>query len=397
MNYNEKMFELGNHGSAIRELFEYGRKRKKIVGEENVFDFSIGNPSIPSPDIVNESLIKLIKETNSVQLHGYTSAPGDEVVRNKIADYLNKTYKANVSADRIYLTCGAAASLTISFNAILNDRDEVIVFAPFFPEYKVFIEKAGGKIDIVKSNFDFMIDFTELDKHINKNTKALIINSPNNPSGAVLKENTIKELASYLKRKEKEFNHPIYIISDEPYREIIYDDIKYPFITNYYDNSIVCYSYSKSLSLPGERIGYILVSSTATNSLELYKSVCGAGRALGYVCAPAIFQYLIGETQGYTSNIDEYKRNRDFLYNSLRDLGYTLVYPDGAFYLFMKALEDDSEAFSKKAMKHDLLLVPSDSFGVKGYVRIAYCVDYEMIKRSIDAFRKLKEDYDNEK
>ena len=395
MNYNEKMFELGNHGSAIRELYEYGRKRKRIVGDDNVFDFSIGNPSIPAPDIVNKTLIKLISEKSSVSLHGYTSAIGDEDVRIKIADYLNDKYDANVKSDKIYLTCGAAASLAITLSALLNKDDEVIVFAPFFPEYKVYVENASGKLVITKSDDNFMIDFNALDSALNKNTKAVIINSPNNPSGAVLKEDIIVKLSSYLKKKEKEYNHPIYLISDEPYREIIYDDIKYPFVLNYYDDSIVCYSFSKSLSLPGERIGYIVVSNTSINKDEIFKAICGAGRALGYVCAPAIFQYLIALTLGYTSDIDEYKKNRDYLYNSLKDLGYDLVYPDGAFYLFMKALEEDSIKFSNKAKEYDLLLVPSDSFGVKGYVRIAYCVSYEMIKRSISAFKKLKEEYDN--
>ena len=397
MNFNEKMFELGNHGSVIRELFEYGNKRRKVVGDENVFDFSIGNPSIPAPLIVNETIQKLLNEKDSVKLHGYTSAPGDINVRSKIADYLNKTYNANVDKDRIYLTCGAAASLTISLNALLNPGDEVIVFAPFFPEYRVFIEKAGGKVAVVNEADDLTINFIDLNLKLSDKTKAVIIDSPNNPTGAVLKEDVIIKLSKILKEKEKEYNHEIYLISDEPYREIIYDDIKYPFVTNYYDDSIICYSFSKSLSLPGERIGYIIVSSNMKDSLSLYKAICGAGRALGFVCAPALFQYLVGETIGHTSNINEYKKNRDYLYNALKDLGYTLVYPDGAFYLFMKALESDAEAFSRRALKYDLLLVPSDSFGVKGYVRLAYCVSYDMIKRSINAFKELKEDYDNEK
>ena len=376
MSYNKEMFELGNHGSAIRELYEYGRKRRQIVGDMNVYDFSIGNPSIESPKIVEETLVNLIKNKKSTVLHGYTSAVGDESTRISIKNQLNKTYNANVDHNKIYLTCGAAASLAITLNALYSTHDELIVFAPFFPEYRVYSLNSGYKFVIVDPSPDFKINYESLERSINKNTKVLIINSPNNPSGAVLKEEDIIKLATYLKKKEKEFNHPIYIISDEPYREIIYDDIKYPFITNYYDDSLVCYSFSKSLSLPGERIGYIVVSSNAKDSDEIFKAVAGAGRALGYVCAPSLFQYLIANVVEETSDISKYKENRDYLYNSLKELGYELIYPDGAFYLFMKALEPNAISFMERAKKHDLLLVPSDSFGVKGYVRIAYCVSY---------------------
>ena len=392
---NEKSFALGNTGSAIRELFEYGKKRKQIVGEDNVFDYSIGNPSIPSPSIVNDTLVKIIKEVEPTKLHGYTSAVGDLSVREAIASYVNEKYDTEESAKMIYLTCGAAASLTISLNALLNQGDEVITFAPFFPEYRVFVEKANGKLVVVESKRDdFQIDFKALDKAINKNTKAIIINSPNNPTGVVLKEETIIKLAEFLREKSKEFNNPIYLISDEPYRELVYDEKTIvPYVTKYYENTLVCYSFSKSISLPGERIGYILVGHNCNDKVSVYKAVCGAGRALGFVCAPALFQYMIPHVLGYTSNLDVYKKNRDLLYDNLSKMGYDIIFPDGAFYLFVKALEEDAIKFAEVAKKFELLLVPSNSFGMNGYVRIAYCQDPKMIERSIPAFKKLMDEY----
>ena len=391
---NKKMYELGNKGSDIRELFEYGKKRKALVGNDNVFDFSLGNPNVSSPKEVNEILIKLLQEEDSTVLHGYTSAPGDINVRKKIASYLNDTYSCAVDGQLIYLTVGAAAALTISLNAIINEGDEVVVIAPYFPEYKVFIEKANGKIKVVNSLVpSFKPDLNKLSDAINENTKAIIINYPNNPTGVLLNEEEIKELCLLLKQKEKQYNNTIYLISDEPYRELIYSDNKYPFITNYYDNSIVCYSFSKSLSLPGERIGYVLVNPKASNSIDLYKAICGAGRSLGYVCAPALFQYMIPNCLGLTSDLNIYKTNREILYNSLKEYGYDVVMPEGAFYLFVKALGDDSYEFSNLAKSYDLLLVPSDSFGYSGYVRISYCVDTKQVLNSLRAFKRLIEDF----
>ena len=391
---NKKMYELGNKGSDIRELFEYGKKRKALVGNDNVFDFSLGNPNVSSPKEVNETLIKLLQEEDSTVLHGYTSAPGDINVRKKIASYLNDTYGCTVDGQLIYLTVGAAAALTISLNAIINEGDEVVVIAPYFPEYKVFIEKANGKIKVVNSLVpSFKPDLNKLSDAINENTKAIIINYPNNPTGVLLNEEEIKELCLLLKQKEKQYNKTIYLISDEPYRELIYSDNKYPFITNYYDNSIVCYSFSKSLSLPGERIGYVLVNPKASNSIDLYKAICGAGRSLGYVCAPALFQYMIPNCLGLTSDLNIYKTNREILYNSLKEYGYDVVMPEGAFYLFVKALGDDSYEFSNLAKSYDLLLVPSDSFGYSGYVRISYCVDTKQVLNSLRAFKRLIEDF----
>lgn len=395
---NEKMYALGSKSSVIREIFEYGKKRKNEIGEENVFDFSIGNPSVPCPKIVTESVSELINNSDPVSLHGYTSAPGDINVRKAIADYVNKSFGVNEKAENIFLTVGAAASLTVSLNAIVNESDEVIVFAPFFPEYRVFAEKAGAVLRVVKCSPPlFQPDISELEKYVNEKTKAIIINSPNNPTGAIISVDTIEKISAVLRRKEKEFCHQIFIISDEPYRELVYSDKQVPYITKYYDDSIVCYSFSKSLSLPGERIGYILVSEKCKNVREVYFAICGAARSLGFVCAPSLFQYIIPKCIGKTSDISVYKENRDILYGALTSLGYDVVYPDGAFYLFVKALEDDDEEFAKKARKYELLLVPSKDFGFGGYVRISYCVSTDTVKRSLDSFKKLYDEYGENK
>ncbi len=391
---SEKMTQLGTKRSVIREIFEYGRKRKAEIGAENVFDFSLGNPSIPAPDSVQKVMNKLITEKNPVLLHGYTSAQGDMNVRKAMADSINKNFNIKADPDLIYMTCGAAASLTVTLNAIVNEGDEIIVLAPFFPEYKVFIEKAGAKAVIVKCReSDFQIDFDALDTAITDKTKAIIVNSPNNPSGVVLSEETIIALASLLNRKAQEFGNDIYIIADEPYRELVYGGIKVPYIPEYYNNTIVCYSFSKSLSLPGERIGYIFVSPNVNDCRTLYAAVCGAGRALGFVCAPSLLQYTVAELVGETADIEVYKKNRDLLYNALTEYGFSAARPDGAFYLFVKSPESDANAFCEKAKKYELLLVPGDDFGYKGYVRISYCVSTEMIEKSLPAFKELMNEY----
>lgn len=393
---NKKSTELGNSPSVIRELFEYGKSRKAEIGDKNVYDFSLGNPNVAPPQIVTDALINLLQNSNPTVLHGYTSAVGDKNVRECISNHLNLTYNAKTEANLIYLTAGAAASLTSTLHALLNSGDEVIVFAPFFPEYKVFIEKAGGTVKIVNPvEPTFLPDFVQFENAITSKTKAVIINSPNNPTGVVYSENTIKTICEILNKKQKELNKNIYLISDEPYRELIYSNINYPFITNFYNNSIVCYSFSKSLSLPGERIGYILVNSACQNAKEVYSAVCGAARSLGYVCAPALFQYLLPYCIGKTADINIYKNNRDILYSALKDYGYEVVKPDGAFYLFVKALEKDANKLSQTAKKFELLLVPSNSFGYEGYVRISYCVSTEQIKNSLPAFKKLFEFYKN--
>lgn len=393
---SEKMKALGVKKSVIREIFEYAKHRKAEIGAENVFDYSIGNPSVPSPDIVKETLTSLLTEKDPAILHGYTSAQGDLVVRKSIADYLNATYAAGVSEDLIYLTVGAAAALTISLNAVLadNTNEEVIVFAPFFPEYKVFIEKAGGKLVAVPAKApDFQIDFDAFEKAISPKTKAVIVNSPNNPTGVVLSEDTIRKLSEILEAAEKSYGHSIYLIADEPYRELVYGSIEVPYLTKFYNDTLVCYSFSKSLSLPGERIGYVLVSPKATMASDVYAAILGAGRALGFVCAPALFQYLIPSCLGKTADISVYEKNRTLLYENLTNNGYTCASPDGAFYLFVKALEDDAYAFCERAKQYELLLVPSDDFGYPGYVRIAYCVTTEQIERSLPAFKALAASY----
>lgn len=392
--FNEKMLGLGQKRSVIREIFEYGNKRRAEIGNENVYDFSLGNPSIPAPEAVGETMRSLIENTNATELHGYTSAQGDFVVRQAIANNINERFSADATPDLLYMTCGAAASLTISLNAILNQGEEVIVLAPFFPEYTVFIEKAGGKCVVVKCREeDFQIDFAALDKAINEKTKAIIINSPNNPSGVVLSRETIEKMAELLNQKQKELGTDIFVLADEPYRELVYGDVEVPYIPNFYDNTVVCYSYSKSLSLPGERIGYIFVSPKAENCKDLYAAVCGAGRALGYVCAPSLLQKTVALCQGVTGDIEAYNKNRELLYNSLTEYGYTAAKPDGAFYLFVKSPEDDASAFCEKAKQEEILIVPGDDFGFKGYVRISYCVAYDTIKNSLPGFKRLIEQY----
>lgn len=391
---SQKMTELGKKRSVIREIFEYGNKRRGEIGAENVFDFSLGNPSIPAPREVNEVMVKLLTEKDSVALHGYTSAQGALSVRKAISDSIVSCFGVNATPDLIYMTCGAAASLTITLSALVNSGDEVIVLAPFFPEYRVFAEKAGAKIKIVKCNeTDFQIDFKALKNAINKNTKAVIVNSPNNPSGVVFNKATIETLSAVLKEKSEEYGSDIYIIADEPYRELVYAGIEVPYIPKFYNNTIVCYSYSKSLSLPGERIGYIFVPPTVEACSDVYAAVCGAGRALGFVCAPSLLQYTVAECLGMTSDISVYEKNRNLLYNSLTEYGYTAAKPDGAFYLFVKSPESDANAFCERAKKYELLLVPGDDFGFPGYVRISYCVSTEMIEKSLSAFKKLIEEY----
>lgn len=392
---SEKMYGLGSKRSTIRELFEYGMKRAEIVGKENVFDFSIGNPTVPSPACVKESIIEILDTVNSSDIHGYTSAQGSIATRGAIANYLNETYGLKVKADNFYMTCGAAASLCICLKALTETKeDEFIAIAPFFPEYRVFIEGQGATFRMVPPDTkNFQINFEALEETINAKTKGIIINSPNNPSGVVYSKDTLEKLGALLERKSKEYGHPIVLIADEPYREIAYDGVEVPYATKYYDNTLVCYSYSKSLSLPGERIGYILVPDEMQDSKAVYAAVCGAGRALGYVCAPSLFQRVVEKCVGQTGDIDLYKKNRDLLYKNLTEYGYECVNPQGAFYLFVKALEEDSKAFCEKAKENDLLIVAADDFGCPGYVRISYCVEEAMIMRSLPAFKKLADSY----
>ena len=390
------MYGLGSKRSIIREIFEYSKSRSAEIGAENVYDFSLGNPSVPAPKEVNDTIRELLDTESSVLLHGYTSAQGDAGVRQTIADRINQRFGVGITPNHLYMTCGAAASLSICLKALVEDgaNDECIVFAPFFTEYRVFIENAGAKIVISQPlPKTFQINICDLEGKINKNTKAIIVNSPNNPSGVVYPEETIKALCELLKRKSAEYGKPIYLIADEPYRELVYSGVDVPYLINYYDDTLVCYSYSKSLSLPGERIGYIAVSPKMTDGMNIYLAVCGAGRSLGYVCAPSLFQQVISRCIDAKVNVEAYKENRDLLYDNLTSYGYECVKPDGAFYLFVKALEDDAYKFFERAKAHEILVVPCDDFGVSGYVRIAYCTDKARVEGALPAFRALAEEY----
>ena len=387
------MRQLGAKRSVIRELFEYGKKRKSEIGAENVYDFSLGNPSVEAPLQVNEGIKRLVDEESSVLLHGYTSAQGDLGVRSAIASYINETYGESITPDCLYMSVGAAAALTSSLTALVSEGEEVILLAPYFPEYKVFIERCGGVVGEVMCDKDLQPDVAGIEEAINEKTAAIIINSPNNPTGAIYKEENIKALCDALKRCEKKVGHPIYLISDEPYRELAYDGISVPYLTKYYDNTIVCYSFSKSLSIPGERIGYVLVCPRCDDFTSVYQAVCGAGRALGFVCAPSMLQKLIPYCLGKTSDISIYDRNRRILLEKLSSYGFEMIRPDGAFYLFIKSPSGDATEFCERAKKFEILIVPSDDFGCKGYARLAYCVTTEQIENAMPAFEALAKSY----
>ncbi len=392
--YNKTMYELGSHRSVIRDLFEFGKKRAAEVGADKVYDFSLGNPNVPAPDGVKEAAEKLFALPDNTVVHGYTSAQGDADVRKAVADSINARFSAGVTPDLIYMTCGAAASLTVTLNALCEEGDEFILLAPFFPEYSVFVKAAGGTPVVVP--FDektFAPDLTALEKAVTPHTKGIIVNSPNNPSGAVYSRKTLEKIADILSAAGEKFGTHIVLIADEPYRELVYDDIEVPCLMNIYPDTVVCYSWSKSLSMPGERIGYIALSPALTEKEAVYAAVCGAGRALGYVCAPALFQRIAAACVNELPDIEAYRRNRDLIYSSLTEMGYDCVHPDGAFYLFVRSLEPDANAFSDRAKNYGLLIVPGDTFGAPGYVRISYCVGYEMIKRSLPAFRALIDSY----
>lgn len=387
----ENCLAWGRSRSCIRELAAYGAARKQEIGPERVFDFSIGNPSVPAPDCVAEAMRELLC-LSPAELHGYTPAPGLMSLRKAISADLNGRFGAEIPADLIYVCCGAAAGLASCLRGLLLPGEEVIAFAPFFPEYRVFTEGTGGVLVPVPPDGKLLPDFDAFEQTLTEKTKAVIVNTPNNPSGVVLPRESLQRLGDILRHAQRRFGHSIYLISDEPYRELLYEGAPL-WVPDYYENTLVCYSFSKSLSLPGERIGYVAVSPKAHESEAVFSALAGAARACGYVNAPSFMQRVVEKCLGQTADISLYKASRDLLYSGLTELGFDCAYPGGAFYLFVRSPEPDAKAFSEKAKKHELLLVPSDDFGLGGYVRVAYCVPPEMIRRSLPAFRGLAGDY----
>ena len=390
---NETAYLLGSNRSCIRELFEYGCQRAAVIGRENVYDYSLGNPSIPAPAGVNEAIRAILADTDSLQVHGYTSAVGDMATRQAIADDLNLRYNAGVRPQELFLGCGAAPELVSVFRALSVPGCEMLAIAPYFPEYKPFVEGTGATFKVVPPDVPgFQINMDALAQMLTPQTQAVILNSPNNPSGVVYTKETLEQLAALLTKKSEAFGHPIYIVSDEPYRELVYGGVEAPFVPSIYPNTIVCYSYSKSLSLPGERIGYVYVPSQCADSAALYAAVAGAARSAGHVCAPSLQQKVIARCASLRPDLEAYDRNRKALYDALTAYGYEMAKPDGAFYLFIKAPGGDANAFSEKAKQKDLLVVPGDGFGCPGYFRICYCVSYDMIQRSLPVFKELIEE-----
>ena len=384
------MYELGSHRSTIREIFEYGNQRAAIVGRENVLDFSLGNPNVPAPDEVRQAILAEAAG-DPVAIHGYTSAPGAPDVRRTLADSLNRRFGTDYTGDSLYLTAGAAAALMCAFRALACEGDEFVVFAPFFPEYKMFIESgAGAKCVLVPPSIeDFQIDFDAFAQRVSEHTKAVVINSPNNPSGAVYSEQTIRRLAAFLREKENEYGHPIYLISDEPYRELVYDGNKEDFLTKYYRNTLVGYSFSKSLSLPGERIGYVVVPDEAADAEELIRGIEISNRTLGFVNAPSLIQKAVARCLAEKTDVAFYDENRSRLYEGLTKLGFTCIKPEGAFYLWVKSPVENEEEFVNEGKKFNLLMVKGSAFGCPGFVRLAYCVSHETVEHSLPAFAKL--------
>lgn len=389
---SKQMYEYGSKRSCIRELFEFGKQRAAAVGKENVYDFSLGNPSIPTPRKVEEAISSILSKDDPVAVHGYSSASGNDFVRDTIAASLNRRHGTEFSKRNLFITCGAAPGLMACFKALIcSSESEIIAIAPYFPEYKCFVEASGGKLTVIPADtVAFQIDFVELEKSINKNTQAVIINSPNNPSGVVYTEDTIRRLSAMLLEKSAYYGHPVYLISDEPYRELVYGGVKVPYVPQYYKNTFVCYSYSKSLSLPGERIGYILVPNEMEDFDMVYAAIAGGARASGHVCAPTLFQKVIAECVDVMPDLEIYERNRNLLYSSLTKMGYHCAKPDGAFYLFFEAPKGyTANEFSEKAKEYNLLIVPGDDFGCPKHVRLSYCVSTEQIEKALPIFEEL--------
>ena len=394
---SKKMLDLGTKRSVIRDIFEYGSKLAKEIGAENVLDFSLGNPSTPAPREVGNTIKYMVEGLSPKDYNSYTSSAGDTDTRLAVAKNLNKRFSTDYTDKNIFMTCGASASLNIIFRAIIESDDEIIVNIPYFPEYKVFIEGQGGKPVFAKCSENLCLDISEIENKINENTKAILINSPNNPSGVIYPKENLSALTELLERKQNEYSHPIFLISDEPYRELVFTDEKPEFLPNLYNNTLVAYSWSKSLSLPGERIGYILVPNKVKNHEDVFAAVGGAARVLGYVCAPSMFQYVVKSCVDVEPNIGVYRTNRNILFKELLKMRYTVANPDGAFYMFIKSPNNDGVDFCERAKKYNMLLVPGEGFGMKEYVRLSFCVETEKIEKSIDIFKKLISEYDGEK
>ena len=391
--FPEQSLAWGQSNNVIRKLAAYAAARKAQIGAENVFDFTIGSPSVPAPRTVTDALVDIITNTSPVRLHDYTPAAGLPSLRKRIAEDLNSRFAAGISPEMVFVTCGAAAGLVGCCHGLLNKGDEAIVFAPFFSEYTVFVEGAGAKLVVCAPQDNMQPDMDVFENSISEKTRLVIINSPNNPSGVILTADSLSTIAYILRRAEKKYGHPIYLVSDEPYRELLFDGSSPLCISHFYENSIICYSFSKSLSLPGERIGYLAISEKMAEKELVFASISGALRGCGYVNAPSLMQMVVERCIGQTSDISVYKKNRDLLYDALTEAGFDCIKPDGAFYLFMKSPEPDAVKFSEIAKKYELILVPSDDFGIEGYVRLAYCVAESTIRNSIPAFRKLAEEY----
>jgi len=392
---NEQYKKMLEGKSVIRQLSEFATARGKEIGYENVFDYSLGNPSVPVPEKFTQVMIELLQNKSSMELHGYSPSLGITTVKEKIAASLNERFDMDYTGNHIFPTTGAAGAVAHAVRCVTKPGDEVLTFAPYFPEYNPYINMSGAVLKVVPANTEsFQINFNKLEEMLNEKTAALLINTPNNPSGAVYSKDTLKGLAELLKRKQQEYGHDIFIISDEPYREIVFEGVDAPYVSKFYDNTLSCYSYSKSLSLPGERIGYVAANPRCTDA-ELISAMCGQiSRGIGHNCPPSIIQLAVAEVLDTTSDMSVYETNMNILYNELTSLGFTCTKPGGTFYIFPKALEEDAVSFCQKALKYDLVLVPSDSFGVPGFFRMAYCIDTEKVERSLYALRKfVKENY----